>query len=214
MPVELSLPQAKPWYKSLTIQGIVLALAGAALPMFGIDLPPEQLAAVSNTLGVAITPEMTHFAQIAVGGVLAIIGRARAKGPLTNEPPRIAPAFLIVGLALPLSACAGGTPWSKQDFSGITHAVLETEKDANGNPFVKSVRFTDGKEKQSVKLTVEWPGGYKLTYDAQAVGAFAGQEHRAGVEKQVSSDTAAAVPAFVEGVGGIVKDIIAPVPLP
>jgi len=108
-------------------------------------------------------------------------------------------AFVTV-MTVMLSGCAGAVPWNPQGYSGITKAVVEIGVLKPGEvPFIKSVTFTDGKEKQSIKLFVELVDGKpKLTYTAAGVLAFDGQKLRAAVEKAVSEDVRRTAPAIVD----------------
>ena len=120
---------------------------------------------------------------------------------------RISTWVAIPVMATLLLGCAGAVPWNPQGYSGITKAVVEVGVLKPGEtPFIKSVTFTDGKEKQSIKLIVELVGGKpKLTYVAAGVLAFDGQKLRAAVEKAISRDVREASPAIVDTIMSAIK---------
>jgi hypothetical protein len=87
----------KPWYKSLTIWGLIATLAGLALAGIGQGKPLFEVLAdpkVQGTLGELV-------AALGLGGVL--LGRVR-KGDLTRRAP-----------AEPATAC----PACGQDVTGV-----------------------------------------------------------------------------------------------
>ena len=103
-------------------------------------------------------------------------------------------------LSLALAACAGAMVGNPQGYAGITDAHVEvgTVK-AEEKPYIKEVRFRDGKEKQNVEITVKFEGGVPtITYKAEGVTAFDGQKVRAAVEQAVSSDAKDAMPGIVD----------------
>lgn len=108
---------------------------------------------------------------------------------------------VICFLSLALAACAGAVPGNPQNYSGITDAHVEvgTVKDGE-KPYIKEVRFRDGKQKQSIELKVDLDENGKptITYSAKGVEAFDGQKVRAAVEQAVSSDAKDAMPGIVD----------------
>ena len=113
-----------------------------------------------------------------------------------------------------LTACAGATLGNPQGYAGITKADVDVGIAKQGEvPYIKSVTFWDGKEKQSIALTVEFLDGRpKVTYAATGVAAFDGQKVRAEIEKAVSADVKAVAPGIVDSMMNAVTKALLPLP--
>lgn len=108
---------------------------------------------------------------------------------------------IIAVLPLLVGACAGAVPGNPQNYAGITDAHVEvgTVK-AEEKPYIKDVRFRDGKQKQSVeiKISLDEEGKPTISYTAKGIEAFDGQKVRAAVEQAVSADAKEAMPGIVD----------------
>ena len=88
-----------------------------------------------------------------------------------------------------------------QDKSGLTGAEVDVGLyDKNQKtPYVKKVRFTDGKEKDYVSVTVKFKDGKPtITYSANGITAFEGQRIRAEVHKELTKAGQNIAPAILE----------------
>lgn len=63
----------KPLWQSLTVRGGALAIIGALLSLFGVEIAPEDLQALADA-GFAIVT--------AIGGIMAIWGKVRSNNAL------------------------------------------------------------------------------------------------------------------------------------
>ncbi len=68
--------------KSLTIWGVVVTAASTLLPTFGASLGLEVTADDVAKVGSSVT-DVISAVGTAVGLIMAVIGRMRAKGPAT-----------------------------------------------------------------------------------------------------------------------------------
>jgi hypothetical protein len=59
----------KPLWQSLTVRGGALAIVGALLSLFGVEVAPEDLQALADAAFAIVT---------AVGGIMAIWGKVRS----------------------------------------------------------------------------------------------------------------------------------------
>ncbi len=115
----------------------------------------------------------------------------------------------ILFAALFLGGCAGTIPGaSQQGTAGITDVRLEwcAPTGADARKYLCGVRWTDGKEKTNVKLSVTFPDGTRLAYSADGVKAFKAHEVRAAVEQAISEDVREVLPNIVD----IIVDALAP----
>lgn len=108
---------------------------------------------------------------------------------------------LLLLAALSLSAC-GTFGNDAQGNAGITEANIETALDPKGEPYLSKAHFIDGKNKRKVKMAIEGPKGWKVTYEADGVTGQAAIEARARVDQAISSDVKAVAPAIVDTVMG------------
>lgn len=75
----------KGWSRSTTVWGILCTAATTLVPqiapLFGVELPPDVVAAIGTE-----TIALIQLAGGLMGTVVALVGRARARGPLTLAP--------------------------------------------------------------------------------------------------------------------------------
>lgn len=69
--------------RSLTIWGAVVTAFSAFAPLLGIDITPEEISSVSDA-----GADVINALGIAVGTVMTVIGRHRAKSPVTFLPKK------------------------------------------------------------------------------------------------------------------------------
>lgn len=115
-------------------------------------------------------------------------------------------ALLIAAASLAVAGCSIGD----QADAGITKAEVEVCEDQAGKAYVCKAKIIDGKEKQSVKLIVTFPGGPEVRYAAADVRAFDAHRARAAVEAAISSDVKDAAPGIVDVVMKAVLGVLAP----
>lgn len=115
-------------------------------------------------------------------------------------------AFAMIGL---LSAC-GAIPGNKQVNAGITHATVEVCVTDDSTPYVCDAEIIDGKDKQAVKLNIENPSGWKVSYSASGVQAVEAITVRGAVEQAISSDLKDAAPGIVSAITDAVIKALAP----
>lgn len=63
----------KKWHKSMGVNGGLLAVLGVLGPVVGVQVTPPDISDVINSVGLMAS---------GVGGVLAVIGRVRAKSKI------------------------------------------------------------------------------------------------------------------------------------
>lgn len=73
--------EAKAWYQSKTIWGLVVVAAGVALSHWNIQVPSDD-ATTNSLIGVA-----TKIAEV-LGLLVALWGRIRAVAPLAGRTPK------------------------------------------------------------------------------------------------------------------------------
>ena len=107
-------------------------------------------------------------------------------------------ALVILASSAFLGACTFNPIDNQQVVSGITTAQAEWGE--NGPGGLKSIRIRDGKEAGAVSVRIAFSNGAEMTYNANDLRAFRGQELRAAVEQSLAEAQVAVTPAIVDGV--------------
>jgi len=108
------------------------------------------------------------------------------------------PRFLTIAALLFAAGCS--VMPGNQINAGITEADVEVCQANDGKPYVCKAHIVDGKEKQSVTLSVKFPDGPEVGYAAGGVRAFEAHRIRGAVERAVAAQLGEAAPAVVDAI--------------
>ncbi len=113
-------------------------------------------------------------------------------------------AILLAGFVL--AACAAtGEGLTRADTAGVTHVKIERGLGADGTPYIESIDWTTGSEKDWIEVVVKLADGTAFTYRAGNVRAFKGQALRADVHKAMLAAQVEGGSAVLDAVMGVVE---------
>lgn len=113
--------ELKAWWKSKTLNGLGLMVLGALTQHFGPDLAPQALQGLATAAGYVVQ---------AVGLVLGIVGRLKARTTLTGGGIGAVPLVLLLAMiALGASGCAKNIRTvDNYDQNGVKTSTVTTEQ--------------------------------------------------------------------------------------
>lgn len=142
--------ETKPWYQSKTIIGAIVAAFASVAQVAGLDLSTDLQTEIVDAILLAAT---------AVGAILTVVGRVKAKTGIAGNPGTPGPpsgTALTLAFAIVLPVIAGGCAYTsaetssqkvyalQSDYAAIqTAAVGYIESDAAKPTVVAAIRDAD-----------------------------------------------------------------------